>query len=135
MMTLQILLLLAGLGKVGLGTTLPRQELVTTGGPEHFRATQAAPPQTAVQDTTAEKMLVFQRAIGGWPKAVGTKKVDYKHLLSAAERASTLKDKDRSDATIDNNATTREISYLAEAYRKTNNPAYRAGPKPASASC
>ena len=78
-----------------------------------------------VQDTTAEKMLVFQRAVGGWPKAVGDVKVDYNHPLSAAERAGTLDDKNRNDATIDNNATTREINYLAAAYQKTNNPAYR----------
>ncbi|MBF9221800.1 pectate lyase [Hymenobacter sp. BT662] len=72
-------------------------------------------------------MLVFQRAIGGWPKAVGTAKVDYKHPLSAADRARTLADKNRNDATIDNNATSREIIYLAQAYQKTNNPAYRQG--------
>ena len=127
MMTLQILLLLAGLGKVELGTTSTRQEVVATGGPEHFRAAQAAPVQAPAQDSTAEKMLVFQRAVGGWPKAVGTKKVDYSHPLSADERASTLKDKNRSDATIDNNATSREINYLAAAYQKTKNPAYRVG--------
>ena len=122
MMTLQLLLLLTGLGKVGLGTPVAQQATVATGGSESFRTTQAA-----AQDSTAEKMLVFQRAIGGWPKAVGDKKVDYKHPLSAPERTSTLKDKNRSDATIDNNATTREIIYLAGAYQKTNNPAYRAG--------
>ncbi len=83
--------------------------------------------QAAMQDSTAEKMLVFQRAIGGWPKAVGSKKVDYKHPLSPAERAATLADKNRNDATIDNNATSREIIYLAQAYQKTNNPAYRQG--------
>ncbi|MBR7209620.1 pectate lyase [Microvirga sp. STS02] len=125
MMTLQILLLLAGLGKVGLGTTPTQQEAVATGGSEHFRAAQAAPAQAVVQDTIAEKMLVFQRAVGGWPKAVGNKKVDYSHPLSAFERASTIQDKGRNDATIDNNATTREITYLAAAYQKTNNPAYR----------
>jgi PelA/Pel-15E family pectate lyase len=81
--------------------------------------------QAAVQDSTAEKMLVFQRAVGGWPKAVKEVKVDYKHPLSATERASTLADRNRNDATIDNNATTREITYLAGAYQKTNNPAYR----------
>ena len=35
--------------------------------------------------------------------------------------------KNRNDATIDNNATSREINYLAAAYQKTNNPAYRQG--------
>ncbi|MBD2724511.1 pectate lyase [Hymenobacter sp. BT189] len=72
-------------------------------------------------------MLVYQRAVGGWPKAVGSAKVDYKHPMSAADRARTLADKNRNDATIDNNATSREIIYLAQAYQKTNNPAYRQG--------
>ncbi len=87
------------------------------------RSTAPLPP--AVQDSTAEKMLVFQREIGGWPKAVGEVKVDYKHRMTAAERAGTLDDRGRNDATIDNNATTREIEYLVPAFRRTNNPAYR----------
>ncbi|MCB2379558.1 pectate lyase [Hymenobacter sp. BT635] len=76
-------------------------------------------------DTTAEKMLVYQRSIGGWPKAVKEKKVDYKAPLSAALKAATLADGNRKDATIDNNATTREIEYLAKAYKATGNAAYR----------
>ncbi|WP_226163507.1 pectate lyase [Hymenobacter terricola] len=126
MMTLQLLFLLAGLCKVGLDIPQAQQATVATGGPETFRATQAA-VQDVMQDSTAEKMLVFQRAIGGWPKAVGDHKVDYRYPLSMAERASTLADKKRGDATIDNNATTREISYLVGAYQQTNNPAYRMG--------
>ena len=118
MMTLQLLLLL------GEFETTPAQRPTATNGSESFRAIQVVAP-TPVQDTTAEKMLVFQRAVGGWPKAVGAQKVDYRHPLAAAERASTLADKNRSDATIDNNATTREIIYLAGAFQKTTNPAYR----------
>jgi len=129
MITLQLLLLLVGMGKVGLGTTPAQQATVAAGGPESFRVTPAvAAPRkasAATTDSTAEKMLVFQRAVGGWPKAVGSAKVDYKHPLSAAERAKTLADKNRNDATIDNNATTREIEYLASAYQKTTNPAYK----------
>ncbi|WP_229749073.1 pectate lyase [Hymenobacter frigidus] len=83
------------------------------------------PPPPAVQDTIAEKMLVFQRSVGGWPKAVGEVKVNYDHRLSTVQRASTLDDRNRNDATIDNNATTREITYLVQAFRRTNNPAYR----------
>jgi PelA/Pel-15E family pectate lyase len=78
-------------------------------------------------DTMAEKMLVYQRSIGGWPKAVKEKKVDYKLPLSAALKAATLADANRNDATIDNNATTREIEYLAKAYKATGNAAYRTG--------
>ena len=66
-------------------------------------------------------------ASSGWPKAVGEVKVDYNHPLSAAQRAGTLDDRGRNDATIDNNATTREIEYLVEAFQRTNNPAYRQG--------
>jgi len=87
----------------------------------------SAPSAVAVvTDSIAEKMLVFQRSVGGWPKAVDNAKVDYSHRLSPADRTKTLGDKNRNDATIDNNATTREINYLAEAYQKTNNIAYRA---------
>jgi PelA/Pel-15E family pectate lyase len=85
----------------------------------------AAPVVAAAQDTIAEKMLVFQRNVGGWPKAVGEVKVNYDHRLTVVQRAGTLDDKNRNDATIDNNATTREIIYLVEAFQRTNNPAYR----------
>ena len=85
----------------------------------------AALAAAAVQDSIAEKMLVFQRNVGGWPKAVGEVKVSYDHRLSVVERAGTLDDRNRNDATIDNNATTREITYLVEAFKRTNNPAYR----------
>ena len=127
MITLQLLLLLAGLGKVGLETSSAQQATVATAGPAKGRASHLAHPaaQAPAQDTTAEKMLVFQRAIGGWPKAVGMVKVDYRHPMGTVERAGTLDDKNRNDATIDNNATTREITYLVEAFKKTNNPAYR----------
>ena len=85
----------------------------------------AALAAAAVQDSIAEKMLVFQRNVGGWPKAVGEVKVSYDRRLSVVERAGTLDDRNRNDATIDNNATTREITYLIEAFKRTNNPAYR----------
>jgi PelA/Pel-15E family pectate lyase len=45
--------------------------------------------------------------------------------MSVAQRAATLDDKNRNDATIDNNATTREIIYLVGAFKRTNNLAYR----------
>jgi PelA/Pel-15E family pectate lyase len=119
--------LLGGLASTVLNGACARQTLTaeTVSSPSAGAPTPATP--VAAQDSTAEKMLVFQRAIGGWPKAVGTAKVDYKHPMSAADRDRTLADKNRNDATIDNNATSREIIYLANAYQKTNNPAYRQG--------
>ncbi|GAA4507026.1 pectate lyase [Hymenobacter ginsengisoli] len=79
----------------------------------------------AALDTTAEKMLAFQRSNGGWPKAVNEVKVDYRHLMSAADLATARRGASQEDATIDNNATTREISYLISAFKTTQNPAYR----------
>jgi PelA/Pel-15E family pectate lyase len=81
----------------------------------------------AQQDTTAEKMLAFQRSVGGWPKAVNDVKVDYTRRLSADDLKAARRDVGREDATIDNNATTREITYLLTAFRNTQNPAYRQG--------
>ncbi|MFD2718680.1 pectate lyase [Hymenobacter monticola] len=127
------LLLTGALAAVALGTSCARQTLsgeaanTMAAKPGAAAAASTASPQAPLQDSTAEKMLVFQRTIGGWPKAVGNEKVDYKHPLTAADRTRTLADKGRNDATIDNNATSREILYLAQAYQKTNNPTYRQG--------
>ena len=82
-------------------------------------------PRATSQDTTAEKMLAFQRSVGGWPKAVNEVKVDYRHPMSAADLQAARRDAGAADATIDNNATTREITYLATAFKNTQNPAYR----------
>ena len=91
-------------------------------------AAQAAAPVGAAQvDTTAERMLLFQRAVGGWPKALGEVKINYAARLSAGARAGLLDSKNQNDATIDNDATTREINYLVRAFQKTNNPTYRKG--------
>lgn len=93
--------------------------------PESKKPQASVAPAPAAIDTTAEKMLVYQRSIGGWPKAVGEMKVDYKRPMTAAQKAATLDDAGRNDATIDNNATTREIRYLVEAFKRTSNLAYR----------
>ncbi|MGI4020758.1 MAG: pectate lyase [Janthinobacterium lividum] len=80
---------------------------------------------SAKTDPVAENMLLYQRKIGGWPKAVGEVKVDYNRVLSPAERASTEEDdSSKNDATIDNNATSKEILYLLKAYKSTQNKAY-----------
>ncbi len=78
----------------------------------------------SVTDPVAENMLVYQRAIGGWPKAVNEIKVDYKKRLTDAEKKSIRSDSMHIDATIDNDATTREIRYLIKAYKQTHNYDY-----------
>jgi PelA/Pel-15E family pectate lyase len=70
-------------------------------------------------DSVADNMLLYQRANGGWPKHfIGDRKVDYKKTLSPNE-LKLLKDGygESIDATIDNEATTKEIKYLVKAYK------------------
>lgn len=74
-----------------------------------------------VYDTIAENMLLYQRSNGGWPKQFLKDKVDYKRMLLPTE-LSELKAGFESgiDATIDNNATSKEIKYLAKAFKRSN---------------
>ncbi|RZL14331.1 MAG: pectate lyase [Hymenobacter sp.] len=101
--------------------------LACASGRQHAAARPAGNLITvlATQDSTAEKMLAFQRSIGGWPKAVNDVKVDYRRPMSEADLKAARRDAGREDATIDNNATTREITYLVTAFKTTQNPAYR----------
>ncbi|MEI9956535.1 MAG: pectate lyase [Ferruginibacter sp.] len=64
-------------------------------------------------------MLLYQRKNGGWPKHFqGNKNVDYKRELTEAELKELKDGYDASiDATIDNEATTKEIKYLVKAYK------------------
>ncbi|MEZ5044801.1 MAG: pectate lyase [Saprospiraceae bacterium] len=84
--------------------------------------------QSASIDSIAERMLVYQRAVGGWPKSYYTDnrkeiRIDYRKPLpkpAEAIRADSLK----GDATYDNSSTSREINALIAAYITTQNPAY-----------
>jgi PelA/Pel-15E family pectate lyase len=82
--------------------------------------------QASNTDSIAERMLVYQRSYGGWPKAVDEKKVDYNIAISPEEKKDIQKNVDADDATIDNKATSREIIYLIKAYTNTKNSAYLA---------
>ncbi|HEY6900887.1 MAG TPA: pectate lyase [Puia sp.] len=75
-------------------------------------------------DEIADNMLVYQRSVGGWPKHIGNVPVDYRKKLTPAEKAAYIDDAGLNDATIDNNATSKEIRYLAGAYVKTKNADY-----------
>ncbi len=78
-------------------------------------------------DTIAENMLLYQRSNGGWPKHFKTLNVDYQHTLTSQELKELQADFVSSiDATIDNNATTKEIRYLIKAYKRTNDKRYLA---------
>jgi PelA/Pel-15E family pectate lyase len=76
-------------------------------------------------DTVAENMLLFQRANGGWPKHFNKEKINYHQFFSPAEKAEIKAGYESGiDATIDNNATTREIRYLAKLYKQTGDKRY-----------
>jgi len=74
-------------------------------------------------DSTAEKMLLYQRNNGGFPQPHGDP-IKYDLPLSDKLKATLLAEKPLLDATIDDQATTREIKGLAKAYQKTQNPVY-----------
>lgn len=75
------------------------------------------------KDSVAERMLVYQRNNGGWPQPGGNA-INYDNTLSESLKTTLLSEKNKLDATIDDQATTREIKTLVVAYKKTNNPAY-----------
>jgi PelA/Pel-15E family pectate lyase len=78
-------------------------------------------------DSTAEKMLIAQRNDGGWAKSLDgkTQPPPYNKVWDNAYKASINDDKGRNDATIDNNATIREIRHLAQAFKETKNEKYK----------
>ncbi|MBS1661354.1 MAG: pectate lyase [Bacteroidetes bacterium] len=84
----------------------------------------AAVAQAPLHDEIADNMLVYQRSVGGWPKHIGNVPVDYRKKLTPAEKAAFIDDAGMNDATIDNNATSKEIRYLAGAWVKTKNTDY-----------
>jgi pectinesterase len=77
-----------------------------------------------VHDEVADNMLVYQRTVGGWPKHIGNEKIDYHKKLSPAEKAAFIDDAGMNDATIDNEATSKEIRYLVGAWHQTGNKGY-----------
>ncbi len=79
---------------------------------------------TAPQDTTAEKILLAQRISGGWPKHIDEKAFDYDNAWSSEFIKSLKAGYSHPDATIDNNATSREIRLLLKAYAHTPNKKY-----------
>src|ERR1035437_5924205 len=80
----------------------------------------AQPVPLQREDYVADNMLLYQRNAGGWPKHIGEVKIDYTKKLSPAEKAGVMDDY----ATIDNNATSKEIRYLVTAYKKWHNKSY-----------
>ncbi len=76
------------------------------------------------QDLQADNMLLFQRASGGWFKQLRGKAFSYNQVFSEADKADIAKEVTEGAATIDNDATKKEIRYLAKIYKTIKNPLY-----------
>lgn len=76
------------------------------------------------KDTLAEKMLLYQLPIGGWGKQLEDKSVVNYELPVDKTLLKKIKSTGDDHATIDNNATSREINALIKAYAATKNPDY-----------
>lgn len=76
------------------------------------------------QDLVADNMLLFQRNYGGWPKHYQEQKIDYKKVYTDVEKATIQDENSRNDATIDNEATTKEIKYLIKTFKQKKNDVY-----------
>lgn len=76
-------------------------------------------------DAVADAMLLYQRKNGGWPKHFKGDKVDYKRNLSNWDLEELTQGyQEGIDATIDNEATTKEIKYLVKVYKTSKNEKY-----------
>lgn len=76
------------------------------------------------KDTLAEKILLYQLPIGGWGKQLNDKSVVNYNLPIDKNLLKKIKETGDDHATIDNNATSREINGLIKAYNETKNPQY-----------
>ncbi|OVE57735.1 pectate lyase [Chryseobacterium mucoviscidosis] len=76
------------------------------------------------KDTLAEKIMIYQLPIGGWGKQLEDKSVVNYNLPLSKELLRKIKATGDDHATIDNNATSREINALIKAYSVTKNPEY-----------
>ncbi len=89
-----------------------------------WQSCQNLPVPVEVQDPVAERMLLYQRSNGGWPQPGGSP-IKYELPLTTDFQTKLVQDKNKLDATFDDQATNREIRYLVKAYVKTRNPAYK----------
>jgi len=82
--------------------------------------------QVKAQDLQADNMLLFQRDNGGWYKQFHGKAFKYDVVFTDTQKAEIADEVNKGEATIDNEATCKEIRYLVKIYKTVNNPKYLA---------
>ncbi|PTQ96589.1 PelA/Pel-15E family pectate lyase [Mucilaginibacter yixingensis] len=85
-----------------------------------------AAASSRAQDLQADNMLLFQRSSGGWFKQLRGKAFNYNQVFSDADKIQIAKEVEEGLATIDNEATKKEIRYLVKIYKTVPNPKYLA---------
>ena len=76
-------------------------------------------------ELVADNILLYQRSNGGWPKHFMGQEVNYQKILSDEELRILKSGYAKGiDATIDNEATVKEIRYLVKAFKRTANKKY-----------
>ena len=81
--------------------------------PEYFKTDEAR--------RIGDQVLLYQRVTGGWPK-----NTNMVRPLSESERDSLMLQKQRiDDSTVDNNATTTQMAFLARLYAQTSDQRYK----------
>lgn len=69
-----------------------------------------------------DNVLLYQRSSGGWPK-----NIDMARKLSERNKAKLLRDKKRTDSTLDNGATHTQMRYLGRLYAETKQERFKDG--------
>ncbi len=88
-----------------------------------LRETEAEFFRTDEARRIGDQVLVYQRCTGGWPK-----NIDMARRMTDRELAQVQQDKSRrNDSTIDNDATTMQMIYLARLYGASSDVRYREG--------
>jgi PelA/Pel-15E family pectate lyase len=80
--------------------------------------------QEVKTDSIAEKILIAQRTSGGWPKHIKDVAFGYDNKWDDTFIKLVKSGFNTSDATIDNNATSREIRLLVKSFQRTKNKTY-----------
>ncbi len=78
------------------------------------------------QDLQADNMLLFQRDNGGWFKQFHEKPFSYNVVFAPVDKEAIAAEVKEGAATIDNDATNKEIRYLVNIYKTVSNPRYLA---------
>ncbi len=110
---ISLIIMLVAIPTIMIGQQQRRRNLMRETNPDFFKSEEAR--------RIGDQILLFQRNTGGWPKNLNmTQRMNDKELEEV------LKDKARrDDSTIDNSATTMQMSYLARLYQQTKDKRYR----------